>query len=240
LIPALLLYVFFKYRTPEARGSVVFLARYGTLVRPYKSNLFFWELILSTKKLLFVILVKVLAGVSISLRLFYLISTLSFFILVENYFLPFKTEYLNGLNSFWNIAAIFLLLSNALVFEPEAIGYGSRILVSVLVIAVLLVAIVASISRLVFNFIFRKRYGMEHATSIAEEKHQTNTDDEDVWLGKNTFVPISVPSRRSEALELTLSLSPRMKSTTTDVRTNISPEYRTSVVDVRRRLDENQ
>ncbi len=243
LIPVLILFVFVKYRASEKRKTPIFLARYGSLVRPYKSNLYFWELVLSIKKFLFVILVKVLAGVGISLRLFYLICTLLFFILFENYFLPFKTNYLNGLNSLWNIAAIFLLLSNALVFEAQSIGYGSQIVIAIFVISLLLVAIFASISRLLVNFIFRKRYGMDRAITLVEEenKHQTNMDDEDVWLGKNIFAPISVlSSRKADTMEMELAISPRMTQaarSTDQNNSDLPSEYRTTITDVRRRLD---
>jgi hypothetical protein len=229
LIPLLIIIAFFRNR--KNRNDRVFFLRYGSLMQPYKAQFYFWELIWTTKKALFVALVKVLAGVSLSNRLFYLICVLIIFIGVENYFLPFKTNYLNGLNISWNIVAIFLLLANAFIFEPASVGSVGKVLTAISVIVLLLLVLIVSVSRIVRNCITRKR-------NVEQKKEIIIQDDDDVWLGQtgafstDAAATFSVNPLQAE----TLSLAPTNRMSVFPSVIELPEQTRASVANVRSRL----
>lgn len=130
IAPFSIVLIFLKNRSSVA-STRKFLWRYGALVRPYITNMFFWELIATVKKTVFVVLVKVLASLTVYARLLHLTFFLIIFMVTENVCLPSKTHRLNAL---WNSVAVFLLLSNALIFEPQSIGTAGLVVVAVLVI----------------------------------------------------------------------------------------------------------
>jgi hypothetical protein len=159
LAPFSILVVFFIRR--KHIWDREFLWKFGALIRPYKKTLFFWELVATFKKTMFVVLIKALADISIFGRLFYLICFLVVFLGIENLFLPFRTRDLNGLNAYWNIVAVFLLLSDALVFEPQSAKAAGQAIVATMVIVMMLFDLFMSFHRVIINLIFSKKYGAE-------------------------------------------------------------------------------
>jgi hypothetical protein len=147
------------------RGNIFsskFLRKFGALIRPYAPALFFWEIVVTAKKTLFVVLVKAVADVSIYRRYFFLVCFLVFFMALENVCKPYRNLTLNGLNALWNLVAVFMLLSGALVFEPMSTSDSSRIAVAFLVVIAVLFAVFSSFIRATLNIIFRYRMGMDN------------------------------------------------------------------------------
>jgi hypothetical protein len=185
LSPFLILISFIKNRRNITEKK--FLWRFGALVRPYKPQLYYWELVATLKKIIFVVLVKILADISVYGRLFYLICFLILFMGIENVVQPYRNAQLNGLNSFWNIVAVFLLLANALIFEPGTTKKGGQIVVAIFVILFLLFAIFSSFVRGLLNVAFNLKLGIENFrsndTQETRPRADTDLDDEDRWQG---------------------------------------------------------
>jgi hypothetical protein len=95
--PGAIIVEFWRYRGNT--DSLKFDWLYGALTRPYRKKYFWWELVATLKKIVFVVLVDVLADVTQYARLFYLICFLMLFMGLENTIRPFKTAELNGLNA---------------------------------------------------------------------------------------------------------------------------------------------
>jgi hypothetical protein len=95
--------------------------------------------------------------------------------------LPFRSADLNGLNAYWNIVAVFLLLSNALVFEPQSAKAAGQAIVATLVIVMMLFAVYVSFHRVILNFICSKKMkgqGPQNdilADKVEGDKKETNT-----------------------------------------------------------------
>jgi hypothetical protein len=97
LLPLILVIEFWRNRrNPDA---LQFLWKYGSLLRPYRKKFFWWEILSTLKKTIFVVLVDVFSDLSLYSRLFYIICFLMLFLGLENTFRPFKTARLNALNS---------------------------------------------------------------------------------------------------------------------------------------------
>jgi hypothetical protein len=97
LLPLVLMFEFWRNRSnPDA---LHFLWKYGSLLRPYRKRFFWWEVVSTLKKTIFVVLVDVFSDLSLYSRLFYIICFLMLFLGIENTFRPFKTARLNALNS---------------------------------------------------------------------------------------------------------------------------------------------
>jgi hypothetical protein len=237
LVPFLIILVFIRNR---GRKDALFLERFGSLIRPYREHLYFWELIWTLKKAIFVILVKVLAGVSLSDRLFFLICTLMLFIALESYFLPFKTNFLNGLNSLWNITAIFLLLANAFIFDPISTGSTARILTSIMSILLILFAFGVSLFRICTNIVFRRR--MEHREtriqSIANVNSTTENraNDEDIWVSGQVFSSVNTLAKSMIPAQSEVISVNHPEATTENKSTEMMLLYSPSVKEVRSRL----
>lgn len=97
ILPIVLIIEFWKNKSNP--DSLNFIWKYGSLLRPYRKKYFWWEIINTVKKTIFVILVDVLSDISIYSRLFYLICFLMLFLGIENTVKPFKNSRLNALNS---------------------------------------------------------------------------------------------------------------------------------------------
>lgn len=89
------------WRNRGNTDSLEFDWKYGALTRPYRKKYYWWELVATVKKTVYVALVDVLADVTQYARLFYLICFLMAFMGLENTIRPYKTSELNGLNSLY-------------------------------------------------------------------------------------------------------------------------------------------
>jgi hypothetical protein len=157
ILPLAIIIVFIRNR--KKIQSEHFLQRYGALVKPYHPKMFFWEIVATLKKTSFVLLVKALSSASTYSKLLYLIIFLIGFMVLENICMPFNSAGLNGLNTIWNFVAVFLLLSNAMVFEPASTSNSGSILIGILVIVLFLFAVVLSLAKTIGSLYMRKKFG---------------------------------------------------------------------------------
>jgi heme/copper-type cytochrome/quinol oxidase subunit 2 len=172
LVPLSIIVVFVLKR--KSIWQPEFLWKFGALIRPYKKNLFFWEIVATLKKTAFVVLIKALADITIYARLFYLICFLSVFLGLENMFHPFRTKNLNGLNAYWNILAVFLLMSNAFVFEPQSTKAAGQAIVAAIVVMLMLFALFVSFYRVAANFVTRVR-----SRGVQTKKNEADLEEEE-------------------------------------------------------------
>jgi hypothetical protein len=114
-----------------------FKARYGSLTSPYSDTYFYWEFVVTTKKILLSLILRVLTVVaSPATQKFWIISFLFAAMIVDIFVMPYNSPFRNQCNLLFNIFGIMVLLSDAIIFSNA--GSSSMEVFSLAVILVIL------------------------------------------------------------------------------------------------------
>lgn len=149
LIPFLVFLAFIHYR--KFADSIIFQWRFGALTLPYRREYYWWEGVVTVKKLSYVMLIDVVSSLTYYHRVFLIICFLMFFTGIELFLRPFANTRLNAVNAVWSFSTIILLLADALIFCPQSIGFvGQRITAFTLIFLVACVFLV-SISKTMWD-----------------------------------------------------------------------------------------
>jgi hypothetical protein len=89
-IPCFLLYICWNFKAQKSNNF--FLWRYGILFRPYKDEVFYWEVIVMLRKTFFVLLVDISNGLKKSLRIYLTMLFLLMSFLAEGLLRPHQKQ----------------------------------------------------------------------------------------------------------------------------------------------------
>jgi hypothetical protein len=134
-IPIVFSYHIRKYRKLIVAGGGPKRATWGFVTSGFKQNLYFWELVIFSRKFSMIFIVVFASRFGPRLACVLGILTLTTFLMAHVKFLPYEDDVIDGLESFSLITNVFTI-AIALLFDRESAGSDSHVFWLVVLFAV--------------------------------------------------------------------------------------------------------
>jgi hypothetical protein len=125
LIPLFALYLFLSHR--GVSGMQILRDKYGPLIVLYKPRMYYWELVLILKRLLFSSALNFFSVLLPSyIHRFLALSILFFFFLLDILIFPYRSVFGNQCNLLWSATSLIYLIANNVVLSSRVLTVNQR------------------------------------------------------------------------------------------------------------------
>eukprot|EP00475_Leptophrys_vorax_P002982 TRINITY_DN11712_c0_g2_i1.p1 TRINITY_DN11712_c0_g2~~TRINITY_DN11712_c0_g2_i1.p1 ORF type:complete len:242 (+),score=50.23 TRINITY_DN11712_c0_g2_i1:100-726(+) len=128
-------------------------AYFGPFVQTFRTQYFFWDIVILTKRALFVITAAFIpAHPGDSTLYFACIFIVFVYLALEFFFRPFKNDSVAKRSATWSLLAVLILLSDSLVFKSSGASDRVKNAFSILMIVLVLMVLCLTIHQLIQRF----------------------------------------------------------------------------------------